>query len=179
MQPICIRCSPHATWALGSAHVACWLHNSSVCGCLTATAAMQSMPRGSQHSRKLPCTASWRHTHTTAYCIIVVCSLPEEAHEAPALLLGSEQYELYTHANLDDFFTRLYRSAIYSAMMMHLHAHLGPARKASWLRTQASLRQAGSGSAWHQLQVSMRNLCCRRPAWLSADSGVWFVHMHA
>ena len=38
-------------------------------------------------------------------------SWPEDPPEAPADLLGSEQYELYNCANLDDFFTRLYRHA--------------------------------------------------------------------
>ena len=37
------------------------------------------------------------------------CSLPEDQPEAPATLLGSEQYELYNCSNMDDFFLRLYR----------------------------------------------------------------------
>ena len=46
----------------------------------------------------------------TRACVkATVCSLPEDQPEAPADLLGSEQYELYNCANMDDFFTRLYR----------------------------------------------------------------------
>ena len=44
---------------------------------------------------------------------VTVCSLPEDQPEAPADLLGSEQYELYNCANMDDFFTRLYRCSSY------------------------------------------------------------------
>lgn len=39
-----------------------------------------------------------------------MCSLPEEDFGTPDLL-GSEQYELCTFANLDDFFQRIYRCA--------------------------------------------------------------------
>ena len=44
-------------------------------------------------------------------------SLPEEDFGTPDLL-GSEQYELCTFSNLDDFFQRIYRCAGYASLQL-------------------------------------------------------------